>query len=145
MVWDPDRIPDSRVEIVVPVADLHVVRRGADEKDWADVEKAMREEVLHPGLHPNVEFRSRIVTRNGDGVHVVGDLSLEGRSRPVAVDVKLDDSGETLTASGRFHQKQTDFGIEPYRAAGGTIKVADEIEFSFSAVGVPREASGASP
>lgn len=138
IVWDAERVQSSRVEVVVPVADLHVVREGADENDWSDVEKAMREAVLHSNLHPTVEFRSRIVSRTEKGVHVVGDLSLEGRSRPVAVDVDLDDSNDSLRANGSFRVRQTDFGIEPYRAAAGTIKVADEVEFRFSAVGTPR-------
>lgn len=139
IVWDPQRVPASSVEVVVPVADLHVVREGADEDDWADVEEAMWDRVLHPDLHPTVEFRSRIVTRTGRGAHIVGDLTLEGRSRPVALDVDLDDSDGKLRASGRFRVKQTDFGIEPYKAAGGTIKVEDEVEFRFTAVGTPRD------
>lgn len=138
IVYDPRYVGNSRVEVTVPVASLHVVREGADEKDGPDVEETMRHAVLHPDRHPRVRFRSRIVTRIAGGVHVVGDLELAGRSRPMAVDVALKRDGDRLIARGRFEIKQTDFGIEPYRAAAGTIRVADEVEFRFEAVGVRR-------
>lgn len=138
IAWDPGRAASSRVEVVVPVDDLHVVRQGADRDDWADVEKAMRTEVVHPARFPEITFRSRIVTRIRGGVHVVGDLTMEGRSRPVAVDVELEEAGDTLTARGAFAVRQTDFGIEPYSAAAGTIRVADEVEFDFEARGIRR-------
>ena len=138
ITWDPERVAASRIELAVPVDGLRVVRRGADRDDWPDVENAMRTEVLHPSRFPEVTFRSRLVTRIRDGVHVVGDLTMEGRSRPVAVDVTLETSGDTLRASGAFSVKQTDFGIRPYRAAGGTIRVADHVRFDFAAIGVRR-------
>ena len=47
------------------------------------------------------------------------------RPRPVAFDLDAGDDGR-LTGSARF--KQTDWGIKPYSALFGTLKVADDVE-----------------
>jgi len=43
-------------------------------------------------------------------------------------------SGEGLQAQGDFSLKQTDFGIKPFSAAGGTIKLKNELKFDFEIV-----------
>jgi len=136
IVYDLDNAFGSSIEIVLQTASLVVVPEGADEKDAPKVERAMRESVLPPDQYPTIEFGSRIVTAIDDGVQVVGDLVIAERARPVAVDVTVAQSGDTLTATGTFSVKQTDFGIKPYSAAGGTIKVADEVTFDFEAVAI---------
>lgn len=136
IVYDPDNAFGSSIEIVVRTAGLIVVPEGADEKDAPKVEHAMRESVLPPSQHPTIEFVSRIVSAIDGGVQVVGDVVIAQQTRPVAVDVTIAQRGDTLTATGTFSVKQTDFGIKPYSAAGGTIKVADGIIFDFEAVAI---------
>lgn len=136
IVYDSDNAFGSSIEIVLKTASLIVVPEGADEKDAPKVERAMRESVLPPDRYPTIEFGSRIVTALADGVQVVGDLTIAERTRPVAVDITIAQRGETLRATGTFSVKQTDFGIKPYSAAGGTIKVADEVTFDFEAVAI---------
>ncbi len=58
------------------------------------------------------------------------------QTRPVAVDVTIAQRSDRLTATGTFSVKQTDFGMKPYSAAGGTIKVADEVTFDFEAIAI---------
>ncbi|MBP1636345.1 MAG: hypothetical protein H6Q10_2919, partial [Acidobacteria bacterium] len=38
---------------------------------------------------------------------------------------------DTLTAEGKAEVKQSDFGIEPVTAAGGTVRVKDTVEVTF--------------
>ena len=40
-------------------------------------------------------------------------------------------TGDSLRAKGDFSLKQTDFGIKPFSAAGGTIKLKNELKFVF--------------
>jgi polyisoprenoid-binding protein YceI len=134
IVYDPDNVAASTVEVVVDTRSLEVVALGADQKDKPDVEEAMFEKVIHPNRHPEISFTSRVVTPIPEGVHVVGTLTLEGRTRSVAVDVALEPQGDTLRAVGEWTIEQSDFGIKPYSAAGGTIKVADKVTFDFDVV-----------
>lgn len=77
-----------------------------------------------------IEFRSTSVTRNGADnrdLEVRGDLSLAGVSRPVGFTLHSDATGH-FTA--RMSIRQTDWGITPYSALFGTLKVADEVEIA---------------
>ena len=59
---------------------------------------------------------------------VLGNLTLHGRTHTVAVEVRKE--GERYVGTSRF--RQTDFGIQPVKVAGGTIKVKDEILIEFN-------------
>ena len=135
IVYDPANASRSTVEISVQTQDLDVLPIGADREDGPDVEEAMREDVLHVERWPTITFRSRAVTPITDGVRVVGDLTMAGQTHPVTVDMKLRVGGRRLLATGSFTIKQSDWGIEPYSAALGTIKVADEVAFELNVVG----------
>ena len=39
--------------------------------------------------------------------------------------------GETLRAAGDFSMRQSDYEIRPVSAAGGTVKLKDELKLSF--------------
>ena len=59
-----------------------------------------------------------------------GDLTLHGKKQPVTVEVSLESGHYRGSAS----IKQSDFGIEPIRIAGGTVKVKDELKIEFDIV-----------
>jgi polyisoprenoid-binding protein YceI len=100
---------------------------GDEEK--ASIEQSIDDDVLKGG---SIAFRSRRVevAPGGDGLRVEGDLELLGRSAPVAFDLAAGDDGR-LTGSTRL--KQTDWGIKPFSALFGTLKVADEVEVGIDA------------
>jgi polyisoprenoid-binding protein YceI len=78
-----------------------------------------------------IAFRSNAVDVAADGaLRVRGDLDLLGTTRPVTFDLAAGDDGR-LTGSTRL--KQTDWGIKPYSALFGTLKVADEVEVGIDA------------
>jgi polyisoprenoid-binding protein YceI len=137
IVYDAAHVAASKVEITVQTRNLDVLPIGADRRDGPRVEKAMRDHVLHPDRFPTITFRSRSVTPIEDRLRVTGDLTLAGQTHPVTVDMKVQAGERQLIATGAFSIDQTDWGIEPYSAALGTIKVADEVTFELRVVGVP--------
>lgn len=137
IVYDAADVAASRVEITVQAQNLDVLPIGADRKDGPRVEEAMREKVLHVDRWPTITFRSRSITPIEDRLRVSGDLTLAGQTHPVTVDMKVQAAERRLVATGAFSIEQTDWGIEPYSAALGTIKVADEVTFELRVVGVP--------
>ena len=66
----------------------------------------------------------------GGGLSVRGDLTLLGTSHPLAFDVAVGDGG-TLHAVAVV--KQTDWGMKPYSALFGALKVVDEVEVEIEA------------
>ena len=52
-------------------------------------------------------------------------MTLSGKNRPIAFDLELGDDG---AVDARALVKQSDWGMKPYSALFGALKVADEVE-----------------
>src|SRR4029079_2720433 len=98
---------------------------GDEEK--ASISQSIDDDVLKGGT---IAFRSSAVEQAPGGLRVRGDLHPRGDTRPVALHLDKDDDGR-LTGSIRF--KQSDWGIKPFSALFGTLKVADEVEVDVDA------------
>ncbi|MBI4499536.1 MAG: YceI family protein [Gemmatimonadetes bacterium] len=124
----------SRVEIAVRADSLEVLT-PPDTAEIRQVTAAMRSEVLDVARYPDIRFVSTRATPSRGGFHLQGELTIHGRTRPVAVDVETQVGEDTLRANGRFSVRQTDFGIRPYRGGpAGTVRVADRIDFELHVV-----------
>lgn len=91
---------------------------GDDEK--AAIPQTIDEEVLRGSP---IEFRSSSVDAADGRVEVHGELELFGKRRPV--EFALDVADGHVTGSARI--EHSDFGVKPYSALFGTLKVADEV------------------
>jgi polyisoprenoid-binding protein YceI len=60
-----------------------------------------------------------------------GDLALHGVTLKQAVSARVTLKGDTLRAAGEFSIRQSDYEIRPVSAAGGTVKLKDELKLSF--------------
>ena len=98
----------------------------ADDKD--NIKKTINDEVLKGCA---IEFRSGEV-RGAPGGHlnVSGQLDLNGKQAPVTFDLTLGDDGRV---SGAATVKQTAFGMKPYSALFGALKVADDVQVAIEA------------
>jgi polyisoprenoid-binding protein YceI len=76
---------------------------------------------------PEISFRSFSVKVAGSSATVSGDLTIMGRSE--GVDVQLSESGGKI--KGTFSVIQTRWGIKPYSAMMGALKVADRVDVEF--------------
>jgi polyisoprenoid-binding protein YceI len=101
--------------------------KSLDEDDKANIAKTIDDEVLK-GC--SIEFRSNRVDHRPDGtLAVTGELELGGRRGPVEFDLSNRDG----RLNGEAVVKQTAFGIKPYSALFGTLKVADEVRIGIDA------------
>jgi YceI-like domain len=96
--------------------------QALDDGDKANIEQTIDDEVL---LRRKIEFRSSDVKVEGGRLTVTGELSLMMNSHPLTFDLAL---GEDGSLSGGAVVKQSDWGMKPYTALFGTLKVADEVE-----------------
>ena len=95
---------------------------GDDDK--ANIEQTIDEEVL---LRQSITFRSTWVepASDGGGLSVQGELTLLGATRSLAFEIGAGEDGR-LSATAVI--KQSDWGMKPYSALFGTLKVVDEVE-----------------
>ena len=117
------------VELRVEAGALQVRDPKGSEKDRAEIQKTMLgPEVLDVTRHPEITFRSTAAESSGAGAWKVhGSLTLHGQSKPVTVEV-TEKAGHYV---GQALLKQTDFGINPVRVGGGTVRVKDELRIEF--------------
>jgi polyisoprenoid-binding protein YceI len=143
----PASFESATLKIVIN-ADSIVLTNDVKEKDRLEIEQTMREQVLEISKHPEIVFASSniSVTRLAEGryrARVIGDLTFHGVTQKnlwITADVFV--SGDSLRAKGDFSLKQSDFGIKPFTAAGGTIKLKNELKFSFD-IGAQKDESAA--
>jgi polyisoprenoid-binding protein YceI len=132
----PDTLEAAKLRVTVKAASL-AVAGNVSEKDRLEIERMMHEQVLETARHPEIVFESTSITasRLSGGryrVRVIGDLTLHGvtgRNLWIQAEVKTTDAD--LRAQGEFTLRQTDYQIKPVSVAGGTLKVKNELKFSF--------------
>jgi polyisoprenoid-binding protein YceI len=119
-------------------ADSLAVREGLGglkpltDKDRADIKGTLRD-ILDSETHPTIRFSSTSVTRAAESVTVEGDLTIRGQTEPVRISAELIDD----RVRGSATVAQTRWGIRPYSAFLGALKLADEVEVEFDAGLVP--------
>jgi polyisoprenoid-binding protein YceI len=99
----------------------------------------MRKDVLETDRYPEIIFDSANVSADKIAgsmyrARITGDLTLRGVIRNCVINAQVTVGEDILRANGEFPLRQTDFGIKPVSAAGGTIKLKDELKFSFDIV-----------
>jgi polyisoprenoid-binding protein YceI len=122
---------ETRMELTADATSLRVREatggmKALDEGDEANIATTIDDEVLKG---EPIVFRSTRAHPAPGGLSVEGQLTLRGATRPIAFDVAID--GGTLTAEAVV--RQTDFGIKPYSALFGALKVADDVKVQLEA------------
>lgn len=94
----------------------------------AEIERTIRKEVLDDARHPEIVFTSSAIVAAGGAHRVEGTLALHGRTRAIVITVE--NEGARKVATARIHQP--DFGIKPYSAMLGTLKIKPDVEIRFT-------------
>jgi polyisoprenoid-binding protein YceI len=99
------------------------------EDHQSEVQRTMQEQVLESTRFPEIQFSSdRVQSSANNQWNVSGQLTLRNETKPVQMHVQLLEGKYVGTST----IKQTDFGIKPVSAGGGTVKVKDELKIDFS-------------
>ncbi|MER7543111.1 YceI family protein [Actinomadura sp.] len=120
--------PDaSSVEVAVGVDGLEV-REGTGgalpltDQDRADIRRNLRK-ILDTGRYPEVVFVSTAIGED----FVEGDLTIMGRTKPVRIRASRD--GDRVRGAATV--TQTRWGVKPYSAFFGALRLADDVEVEF--------------
>lgn len=108
--------------------DPSTLSKGDKKKIYDNVTK----DVLRVRKFPDICFDSTNVVERGDGYAVEGTLQMHGKSRGIQASIRAE--GSRWITELRLHQP--DFGIKPYTAALGGLKVKPDV---LVRVSVPRE------
>ena len=135
----------SRADIVMPLMSLIVDqaeyrRRLELDTDISSDDKAgtysnMRK-VLEAELFPWVKAEAKFVSAQSAPPEISVSITMHGIALEYVVPVQIIIDDEQLSVSGRLAVNQSDFGLTPFSAAGGLLRVADELEVDFELVAV---------
>lgn len=131
---DPADPAATRLDATVVVGSLAVERSRGGLKplsggDEADIVKGLRK-VLSADRHPTISFActhvdaSATASATATALRLAGNLTVAGTTRPTVLDVAVADDG-TVTATASVSHAA--FGLTPYSAMLGALKVADEV------------------
>ena len=124
----------TTIEMTVDSGSLRVLDgqgglHSLSDEDKLDIKQTIDDEVLKG---EQITFTSTAIEPWGDGtgLHVEGDLSLHGATHTLAVDVVLSGEG---ALSAETVVTQSDWGIKPYSALYGALKVGDDVRVKLEA------------
>lgn len=137
-VSDPGR---SSVHVSVETGSLEV-REGIGglkpltDADRAEIKRTLGDQaLLHTAEHPTITFRSTGVTGTPQSFEITGDLTIKGRTHPVTVHGKGNGGG---LLRGWTTVTQSAWGIKPYTAFLGALRLADEVRVEFEVARLER-------
>jgi hypothetical protein len=121
--------PPLSIELAVNAAALTVTDPDLSPDRRADVQARMLgPEVLDAAAFPQIRFASASIEPAGDNQwKVIGRLTIRGRSQPISFAA----ASRNGVYRGEVTISQRDFGIDPIRIAGGTVKVKNEVKIRF--------------
>ncbi|MBK8254466.1 MAG: YceI family protein [Polyangiaceae bacterium] len=123
----------SSLQVVSAMKDGQEAHSTLSQSDKHKIEENIVNDVLHPKKHPQIQFKSTKVAEDegGTGYHVTGQLSLHGKTKEVTFTSRTD--GEGQVAEIKLHQP--DFGISPYSALLGTLKIKADVKVTIALPG----------
>jgi len=149
VIFDRADLSGASVSLEFEAAALRVTGKDEPPADVAEVQRVMlSDRVLDVKRFSAISFRSKRVsvsarTATSADLLIEGDLTLHGTTRPITVRASATfDAGGRLTARGSCPLMQSDFGMMPVTAAGGAVRVRDEVDIQFVLKARPSDAPG---
>ena len=96
---------------------------GLSAGDDRKIEATVRDDILKTRSHPSIEFQGR-VDGEGDRLHVQGELQLAGRRASIPR-AHARRQGDTWILE--LELQPTRWGVAPYRALAGALKLQDRV------------------
>jgi polyisoprenoid-binding protein YceI len=143
MECQPETFDQASIRFTVRTGAMEVLDEMKRD-DRRKLEQEMYGTVLEVSRFPEAEFESKSIgvqKLSADllAVHVTGDLTFHGATQSQSFDARVTRMGTMLRISGDFPLSQSEYGIKPFSAAGGTLRLKDEVKFSFELVARQQE------
>ena len=138
VTFAPGALEHASIRVQVKAASLDVLDEMRD-SDRRELIRVMNQEVLETLTFPEIVFESSEIKADKlkDDLYrmdVQGRLALHGvvNDHPIVAQVAL--GVDSARAHGEFKVRQTDYGVRIASIAGGTLRLRDELKFSFYVV-----------
>jgi polyisoprenoid-binding protein YceI len=137
--WFRPEAPEaSLLRLHIDLSSL-AISGDVSDRDRREMERAMHEEVLETKRYREIHFEGSGVhaAQVAEGVYrvkIAGKLLLHGVERGLEFPCNLIVGEDFLRANGDFSIRQTDYAIRLISVAGGTLRLKNELQFTFDIV-----------
>jgi len=104
IVFDPENLADSKVDIIIPIASVDTQSADRDSNiakpEWFDV-----------ATYPEARFMTTSIAKEGEGYVATAELTMRGVTKVVQLPFTVDIEGQNATAAGDVTVVRQDFGI----------------------------------
>jgi polyisoprenoid-binding protein YceI len=137
-VFEPGSFKSAFLKARVKADSLEVLDELRD-SDRRELHRVMNREVLETARFPEVTFEStRIIAdklkEDQYRVNISGELTLHGVTNQLEFAADVAFGHDTVRAHGGFTLLQSDYEIRIASIAGGSLKLQDELKFTFFVV-----------
>lgn len=116
----------SSLVVVGVMTDTGLDRRVLSFNDRQMISDAVRNVVLQSDTYPRIEFEGDIVGEPSGTLRLIGQLHVRGASHMISSELTV--LGDRLQST--LELKPSDFGIKPFKALGGAIKLRDHVRIT---------------
>lgn len=131
----------SRADLRLPLQQLVVddpayrerfgLEPGLPESAIEGTTRNMQEKVLESNLFPWATASVRVLSMQDAQAELDVTVTVHGASFDYTMPAEVDIGQDTLMVSGSMTVQHSDFGLIPFSAAGGLLRVAEDIEIAF--------------
>jgi polyisoprenoid-binding protein YceI len=131
----------SRADLRLPLQQLVVddpayrerfgLEPGLPESAIEGTTRNMQEKVLESNLFPWATASVRVLSMQDAQAELDVTVTVHGASFDYTMPADVDIGQDTLRVSGSMTVQHSDFGLIPFSAAGGLLRVAEDIEIAF--------------
>ena len=130
---DADNPAASSASLTIDARSIEILEavggmKSLSDKDRRDIGKNIDDKVLETGRYPQLTFESTSVSGSAPNFNAAGNMTIKGTTRPVQVALNV--NGTQVQAKASISQK--DFGIKPFSAMMGAIKLRDDVDFELT-------------
>lgn len=93
-----------------------------------EIVRTINDRILRTGKHRSITFTSTAVTGRAKRAVVSGELTIAGMTRPATLAVVADELARSVRLTGTMSIVQSEFGIKPYSAMLGALRVEDAVD-----------------
>lgn len=129
------KLENAVLKVRIQAASLEVLDELRD-ADRREIHRVMNHDVLEMAQFPEVvydssEIKSEKVRDDLYKIKVRGRLALHGITNEHSFSAQVSMAQDSVRAYGEFSLKQSDYDIRIASIAGGTLKLQNELKFSF--------------
>lgn len=128
---DADNPAATSIQVSVDPRSLEILQatggvKALSDKDRTDI-AANSDKTLNTGKYPEIVFTSTGVTGAAPRLTLKGDLTIAGSTRPVSLEVTVQDGPGETRFTGKTVLNHSDFGVKPYSKLG-VLKIKDPVD-----------------